>query len=212
MTWIIAVSGPIGGGKSALTTAIAGCLGNASILQFDSYENLTQAPIQNLLDWLEAGASEHAFSFPLLDEHLALLKAGKAVVDPRLGHTIHPAKYILFEFPFGRTYPPAIPFIDLQVWIELPLDIALARKMEEYVNMFLASGNPGEHARQLAWMKNYLVNYQNMISRILRVQLRNVKPKADVLVNGQKPIETTAPVCAKEIVKRLEARKASQKS
>lgn len=209
MTHIIAVSGPIGGGKSSLTSAIAGYLGDASILQFDSYETLTQAPIENLLDWLETGASADAFSFPLLEEHLAQLRRGEPVVDPRLGHTVRPEKYVLFETPFGRCYPPAAPFIDLQVWIELPLDIALARKIEEYVAIFLESGNPAEHVKQLVWLKNYLVSYQKMISRILRIQAKHVKPTADVLVNGQKPIEVTAPVTAKEIVRRLEARKAS---
>lgn len=183
MSRVIAVAGPVGAGKSTLVEALAGTLGDAVALHFDHYERMTEQPIEEVRQWMEEGADLDRMPVPGLPEALQSLKLGGTVVDPLTGAQILPAKHILFETQFGRRHAATGRHIDFLVWIDVPLDIALARKMRQFAQA--VDPRSIDHARTFSpWLKEYLDNYLEVVGALLRRQRETVAAEADLVVDG----------------------------
>jgi uridine kinase len=154
VSYIVAVAAPIGGGKTTLVQAMASALADAATLHFDSYEKATGRPARELLDWIREGADFDRFVEPELVVALEALRRGEAVVDPRSGVTIPPRKYIVFEMPLGREAAQVAPLIDLVLWVDIPPDVALARKVREFVETFLQR-DERTHRESLGWLAQF---------------------------------------------------------
>ena len=63
MNYVIAVAAPVGGGKTSYVREIARILKDASIVYYDHYENLTEKPVDTILEWLREGGDFNAFEF-----------------------------------------------------------------------------------------------------------------------------------------------------
>jgi uridine kinase len=175
---VIGVSGPVGAGKSTLARDLAAGLG-ASLIQFDDYETHTLRPIGEIRAWLDGGADLDEIRIPRLAEDLRALKSGIPVAHPATGRRIEPGEYLLFETQFGRQHAATGRFIDFLVWIETPLDIALARKIRQFADD--AKENGGALA---PWLHEYLGNYISVVGDLLRIQGRTVPADADLVVDG----------------------------
>lgn len=184
-TQIIAIAGPIGAGKSTLACALAERLGDAATLHFDSYENLTHQSPDDLARWLHEGADFNALHIPRLRDDLAKLKRGEAITTP-CDERVLPQKYVLFEMPLGREHAATSPLIDLLVWIDLPPEVALARKLHEFSTRVLRepAGTTAPH-EFASWLRSYLESYLAVVRDVLSVQERRVRPRADVLIDGR---------------------------
>ena len=104
MNYLVAVSAPVGGGKTSLVQGLASRMADATAIYFDSYEALTEQPIESIQRWMRDGADIDEFVITDLPEHLDRLKRGESVVDPLTGTETAAAKYILFETPFARQH------------------------------------------------------------------------------------------------------------
>lgn len=184
MSYVIAIAAPIGGGKTALTNALAKALGNAPTIYFDHYEHATESSVTALQEWMNKGADFDAFSAPRLSADLAALKRGECITDPLTHAEIKPGKYIVFEAPLGKEQRDTALLIDLLVWVEVPLDIALARKVRE-----LAVKNTGNSHDFLLWLDAYLKNYLEAVRHVLLLQKQKVSVTADLVVNGEDRLE-----------------------
>lgn len=173
MTYVIAIAGPPGSGKSTLAHALAQALGGAGVLEFDRYEQATARSVDELARWLQEGADFNALAAPGLREDLERLKAAES--SP---------KYLLFEMPLGREHAQTAHLIDFLIWIDLPLDVALARKLHQISSTALHSPTPGEHGKALAWLHGYLDGYLSVVREVLLVQHNRVRSGADVFVDG----------------------------
>lgn len=173
MTHVIAIAGPPGSGKSTLAHALAQMLGSAGILEFDRYEQATARSPQDLGRWLREGADFNALAALGLRSDLERLKGEPSA-----------RRYLLFEMPLGREHAETAPLIDFLIWIDLPLDVALARKLRELTDRALHSPAPDEHGRALAWLNGYLDSYLAVVREVLVVQHNRVRPGADLIVDG----------------------------
>jgi uridine kinase len=182
MGHIIAVAGPIGSGKSTLVEEIARGLGNASILHYDSYEHATHRTPAEIIQWMRAGADFNDFALPGLARDLSKLKNGTSVINPADGETIEAERFIIFEMPLGRAHRQTAPFIDLLLWIDIPFDIALARKAGEYAKRLLAES---DGTRGLNWLAEYFDNYLSLIRPLMKIQEDRVRPGADHVIDGR---------------------------
>ena len=176
---LIAVAAPVGGGKSTLVRGLAGRLPAASAIFLDHYERFTQRPVEEMRRWLRDGANPDALAIPRLAEDLAALKSGRSVADPLTGSTIAPGRYLLLETQFGRRHAATGQHIDFLVWIDTPLDLALARKLRQ-----LADGIDERDAAFAPWLRGYLESYLDLVSESLRVQRDTVRAQADLVVDG----------------------------
>jgi uridine kinase len=201
MSYIIAVAAPIGGGKTTLVQSVAGALADAATLHFDSYEKATGRPARELLDWIREGADFDRFVEPELVAALGALRGGEAVVDPRSGLTISPRKYIVFEMPLGREAARVAPLIDLVLWVDIPADVALARKVREFVDAFLRR-DERTHKESLAWLAQFLDNYLLVVGELLAIQRRRVRAGADAILDGAEPFDRLIEAAVSEIRRR----------
>lgn len=203
---IVAISGAPGSGKSTLAHGLAAALGDAVIVRMDHYEQATAQPIDAIARWMEGGADYDALPIPLLAEHLDALRAGRAVTDPATGETIRPAAWVLFETQFGRAHLASGRHIDLLIWLDTPLDIALARTLLKSTRIALRDGSA--EAAQLAWTEGYLANYLALVRQLVRMQKTRVGDGADIVLGGTDDPGTLVAQARDAVLKRLQAQTA----
>lgn len=187
MRHVIAVAAPIGGGKTSLVNAISNELTDAVTIHYDSYEKATGESADNLMQWVRDGACFDKLPVPGLAEDLNRLKTGQAIIEPLTGKEIKSKKYIIFEMPLGREYKATAEYIDFLIWVDIPFDLALARKLKEFTHFFLTE-NVDLYDRML-WLDNFLGSYIGVISNVLEIQRERVAPNADVILDGKKDLE-----------------------
>lgn len=189
---VIAVSGPPGSGKSSLAVALARRLGGAPVVSYDSYEQITGRPAAEVEGWLTTGADIGAIPVPGLVEDLASLKSGEAVPDRAGGRSRRAMDFVVFDTLIGKAHPPTAGLIDALLWIDLPLDIALARKIRRTI-----ADERGRRGRRdfdglTEWLDGYLAHYQRFVRKAYLMQRVRVAPGADHVLDGQMPAETVA--------------------
>ena len=202
MSYIIAVAAPVGGGKTSLVRSIATLLQNAETISFDHYENISHESVDVLIRWMEKGGEFNEFIIPALVEDLKKLKSGHSVIDPLTKREITAEKYIIFEMPLGKEHADTAVYIDLLIWVDLPLDIALARKIREYTDVILAQYEREKYRECIQWMNTYLTNYLLMIGDMMRLQKTRVRRNADIIVDGRSDVRNMAEYVVQEIVRR----------
>jgi len=203
MPYIIAVAAPIGGGKTAVTRAIAARLPGAATISFDHYETATGQPVQSLQGWLSRGADFEEFVVPALREDLERLRRGEPVRDPATGAEIPPGRYLVFENPLGREAGSLAGLIDLLIWVDVPPDVALARKLQELVRGFQGRAGRERQAEPLLWLDRYLESYLTIVREVLRIQAERVAARADLVLSGLPDPEEIAREAAAEILRRF---------
>jgi uridine kinase len=137
--YIIAVSGMSGAGKSTAIDNLVTLLGDATALRIDDYtESSTYPPV---VQWLANGADPDEFVTPKFIEEILSLKERDSEAP----------QHIIIEEPFGKARSAMKPLIDFHVQINIPPEIALARRIKR----ILESSNQGEgneHLREfLDW-------------------------------------------------------------
>jgi len=203
MSYVIAVSGYPGAGKTSLVLGLLDVLGDAAPIHMDSYERITTAPMEDIARWLRDGADIDAFEFPQLSEDLLRLKQGLPLEDRLSKRTFSDSKYILFETQFGRAHRKTGQHIDLQIWIDVHRDIALARNMRALVTGFLGENQPEKLASRMHWLESYLGNYLGTVSALLEMQHQRVAGSAEIVVDGRSDLRVMIESARSEILKRL---------
>jgi hypothetical protein len=163
MAFVVGIAGVPGAGKSTLVAALAAALPRAVALHMDAYDNMTRLPIAELRRWIDAGADIDAFDFPPLQADLQRLKSGNA------------QDTVLLETQFGRAHRATGRHIDLLIWLDTPLDLALARTL----GAVLARGAPPE------WLRGYLEHYVDPVRGLLEMQRTRVAADADLVLDGR---------------------------
>jgi uridine kinase len=189
---VIAIAGPPGAGKTLLVEALESRLESACSIYCDDYQKITDKPIEEVAQWSTEGIQYDDFVIPQLAQDLEKLKDNVPVINPVSGVRIAPARFIIFETLFGREHGESGQLIDYLVWLDVPLDLALARKLRSFVDMF----NHDDHAdvcmRNLAWMHHYLQDYMAGTRKLLGMQREIIMASADLVVNGEDEVDILA--------------------
>ena len=183
----IAIACPPGGGKTTLVRRLSARLGGAPTLHYDDYEQITRRSPAEIEAWLDRGAPADEVPLPNFAEALMDLKRGLA-------------RHIILDFLLARAHPPTARHIDLMIWIETPLDIALARALRDQVGR--AQGAAAA-AQFTDWLAGYLDSYAGVMHRSYQLQRATVRPHADMILDGMLPPDQLAELAAAEILRRF---------
>ncbi|MYL57213.1 hypothetical protein GLW20_06815 [Virgibacillus halodenitrificans] len=169
LPFVIAIAGVSGGGKTAVTTSLVQKLSNSKALYFDDYD--FDGP-DDIICWVESGSDYNQWDLTPFIRDLEVL--GNQQLN-----------YIVLDFPFAYKHSKTSEFIDFAVFIDTPLDIALARRM---VRDF-----------KTASVKNILADMENYISQGRKgyiEMLNTIKPNSDIIIDGVKPVsEIVSRIC-----------------
>lgn len=182
MSVVIAVAAPPGAGKTALVGALAARLSGAVALAHDAYEDFTDRSAEEIAAWIDRGAPYDEIDLSDLAADLARLRAGAAIVDRVTGRPIRSAGPIVVETPFGRAHPALRPLIDFQVWIEVPADLALARRLSQFVGE-AGAAKPAELPDFIRWLDGYLEQYRAIVRPAVAIQRGRVVPDCDLVLD-----------------------------
>ncbi|WHZ31697.1 hypothetical protein QNK01_09465 [Desemzia incerta] len=173
---VISISSVSGGGKSTVTKHLLQKLSLCKSLSFDQYK--FEGPT-DYLKWIKAGSNPNDWNLEPLIKDLENL----------LTQQLH---YIVLDFPFSYQHHAISDFIDVAVFIDTPLDIALARRVKRD---FSTSSIEAVNAEIDTYISAGRAGYLHM--------LENIKPSSDLIVDGTIPITETIKVIV-QFIKELE--------
>ncbi|MFJ8089885.1 hypothetical protein ACIQ7N_17000 [Lysinibacillus sp. NPDC095746] len=158
---VIAIAAVSGGGKTTISTHLNERLQNSKILFFDEYD--FDGP-DDIIDWIDNGANYDEWNLaPLIRDLEGLLT--------------EPLDYIVLDFPFAYKHSKTSKFFDFTVFIDTPLDIAMARRVSrDFKN---------------STVENILMDMEGYISQGRRgylEMLETIKPNSDIIVDGTLPV------------------------
>lgn len=189
MCTVIAISGTTGAGKTTLVNKLASEL-NGVALFFDAYQKTTFYP-NDLISRLTQGESIDTNINPIdvkspdFYADLCKLKEGLKVVDP-WGRELNPAKYIIVEEPFARLREGMKEILDSVVYIQIPHNISLARRVlrdirHEYQDY--------DSDKKLEVIENYLSSYINGLGYGYQIIDELAIQSSDFILDGLKDAE-----------------------
>ena len=173
--YVIAINAISGGGKTTITKELQKRLPNSRALYFDDRNYDSDSGIDDICKWIEDGADANVFNLDLLAEDLETLM--KETLD-----------FIVMNYPFGYKHNLIAKYIDYSIFIDTPLDIALARRIiRDYdsttiINIFDD-------------MNQYLTQGRNAYL----YGLDSTKTSADFVVDGSKTVSDIVTIIIKKI-------------
>ena len=161
---IIAVSAVTAGGKTTAVNAVKKKLPRCASLHFDDYS--FDGEVEDFHQWVLDGADYNVWDLsPLKADIEKIIRCGKY-------------DYLLLDYPFAYRHSLIRDYIDCAVFIDTPLDIAMARRILR--DMKNAS------ADEIREEMNIYLNY----ARIAYVQmLKDIKPSSDYVIDGVQDLE-----------------------
>ncbi|ENQ3105273.1 AAA family ATPase [Bacillus cereus] len=157
---IISIAAVSGGGKTTITKKLSHKLKNSKELFFDDYD-FEDSP-EDLINWVKEGSDYNQWNLePMLSDIDYLINSKEA------------PSYILLDYPFSYKNDRMKKLIDLSIYIDTPLDIAMARRLiRDYKNNTMT-----EIHNDLSFYLKY--------GRIAYLEMETtIKPNSDAVIDG----------------------------
>lgn len=153
---VIAFAAVSGGGKTTITTTLCKKVSYGQALYFDDYD--FQIAPEDIGEWGKRPGRYEEWDLKPLEVDLRKLINRKA------------CKWIFLDYPFAYLHPEICPLIDFAVFIDVPLDIALARRLIR---------TPPEDIKKE--MKLYLQHSREAYEKMVN----EVRPSSDIVLDGR---------------------------
>lgn len=169
MSLVIAICGTMGSGKSTLVKGLTGQLASAESIAEDDFNPAFGRSVEEVGAWWQRGGDVNEFDF-------SGLAATIAATSERF-------EIVLLETHFGRQHAALRPLIDLQLWLDVPFDIAFARKIGQF------SRDPDfrhqSSADALTWMAAFSDSYLDVTRPMFCWQRTVIGGQSDERVSGE---------------------------
>ncbi len=142
--FVISVNSVSGGGKTALSALLHKSLPDSSLFCFDDFDDSNIYPV-DFYDWSQRGGDIEEFDCPGMQAAVA--------AEVHRGT----AKQIILDFPFGRRHSRFCDTIDFAIFVDTPLDVAMARRILRDYTINHDESPEGTLNRLHNDMSNYLV-------------------------------------------------------
>lgn len=184
--YVIGISSPSGGGKTSVSKLLEEMLPNCTAVYFDEFDDTTIHP-EDIIEWASRGGDYNEWKAPGLIAEL------KRIIEENA------YQYLVFDAPLGRSNIETGSFIDFMVFVETPLDVAMARR-------FLrdrCDQSKRDVESELSELKKELVCYLDGGRLAYFEMFRSVKPSSDFIIDGCLPLDA---IC-ESIIKKLNENK-----
>ena len=155
--FVVAIASVSGGGKTTTVAQLAQRLQNTKALYFDQYDCVGP---EDIMDWLDKGADINEWNLQPIMSDLDLLLA-------------EPLNCIILDFPFADQHAQSSPYIDFTVFIDTPLDLALARRLMRDLS------DTGTHE-----IMGDVQHYADRGRTAYLHMLETIRPNSDLVVDG----------------------------
>lgn len=161
---IIAIAAVTAGGKTTVVNELRKKLPKAKSLHFDDYD--FEGAVEDYHKWTIEGADYNVWNLqPLKEDIIEIINAGDC-------------DYLLLDYPFAYCHKEIKEYIDCAIFIDTPLDIAMARRVLRDMKDATANDIREE-------MKMY-IQYE----RVAYIQmLKDIRPSSDYVIDGMKELE-----------------------
>jgi len=184
--FVIAVSGISGAGKTKLVGELARVLDGAAI-GFDEYIGKSILPTE-LAEWVREGGDPNVWRTPQMAADLLALREGRAIETPG-GRRVEPREIVIVEDPFGKARPEVAALIDLAVFLRIPLEIALARKLLRDLSIGSLKSDPHESRD---YVVDFLERYLSSVRDFYRMVGLRAEEACELSLNGEESTSALA--------------------
>ena len=161
---IIAIASVSAGGKTTVVNEIKQQLKNAKSLHFDDYS--FEGEVEDFYAWVKQGANYNVWNLsPLINDICKIKNNGNC-------------DYLLLDYPFAYRHKELSKYIDFAIFLDTPLDIAMARRILR--DMKNASGEEIRHDLEM-----YLLYARGAYVQMLK----DILPDSDYVIDGTKELE-----------------------
>lgn len=159
--YVVAINSVSGGGKTALAEIVSSSLSDSVLFRFDDFDESNVYPEDF------CGADILDFDCP------GMYEAFRQELDKGA------AEFVVLDYPFGRDHPRFEKEIDLCVFIDTPLDVAMGRR----ILRDFSSIKDGSAEERLDALKKDLIQY---LAKARYPYLRHYRHKetSDLLLDG----------------------------
>jgi uridine kinase len=172
--YTISITAPSGGGKTTITNLLKNKLENSFVLNFDDYDFINDPGDDQFNEELIQYDYNKWELMPLKNDIEKILLENKY-------------KYLLLDYPFSYCNNKIKKYIDFSIYIDTPLDIAMARRIirdydqnkniKNEMEIYLKYGRIG-YTDMEKFVKptcNLIVNGNNEPEKIVGIIIENIK-------------------------------------
>lgn len=172
---VISIAAVSGGGKTTITKKLSLVLEDTKELFFDDY-NFENAP-DDIIQWVNKGADYNLWNLEPMVLDIDKIIASREVPS-----------YILLDYPFSYMNDNMKKYIDLSIYIDTPLDVAMARRILR------------DHTKSNINDVRNDVKFYLQYGRVAYLEMENnIKPNSDIVIDGTLPPDKIVEQIIKEI-------------
>lgn len=161
---VIAIAAVTAGGKTTIVNEIKKSLPNVQSLHFDDYQ--FNGEVDDFHNWVMQGADYSVWDLSPFVKDICEIKEKEK------------CEYLLLDYPFAYCHKALSEYIDCAIFVDTPLDIALARRVLR--DMKEATGE--EIRKDMEFYMKY--------ARVAYVQMqKDVLASSDYVIDGTKELE-----------------------
>lgn len=169
---VIAITGTMGSGKSTIAQRLSERL-SCTVLCEDDFNPAFSRSAQDVATWWQQGGDVQQFDFTPLVQAVERATAN--------------GELVLLETHFGRQHSQLRPWIDLQLWLDVPFDIAFVRKAGQLCRQF-ADQDSHDAAAGLRWMAEFCDAWLNVTRPMFTWQKSIIGGQSDERINAEQSV------------------------
>ena len=193
--FVVAFAGHSGAGKSTLIKELSSLTGDVNVLRIDDYDSSSYPPA---VKWIENGANPNEFQTPQFFSDILALKNGKSILHPDTNQKVEPARFLFIEEPFGRSREGISELIDFSIYVDIPLEIALARRLLRMSNLISQGNSDITIEEHLQWYLRVGRNFYIAVER-------GARKNCDLIVDGLLSTDEMAKIINKTLKTKLQS-------